>query len=72
MPSLGRILIGIGLAITLVGLVALFLGRLNIPLGRLPGDITYQGKNVTFYFPIATCIVISIVLSIIFWILNRR
>jgi hypothetical protein len=72
MPSFGRILIGIGLAITVVGLVFLFLGRFNAPPGRLPGDITYTAKNVTLYFPIATCLIISIVISIVFWILNRR
>jgi hypothetical protein len=72
MPSFGRILIGIGLAITVVGLVFLFLGRFNAPVGRLPGDITYTGKNVSLYFPIATCLVIGIVISIVFWILNRR
>ena len=72
MPSLGRLLIGIGLVITVIGLVALFLGRFNIPIGRLPGDMTYHGKNVTVYFPLATSIVISIVVSLILWILSRR
>jgi hypothetical protein len=65
-------LIGIGLVITVIGLVALFLGRFNIPVGRLPGDVTYRGKNVTVYFPLATSIVISIVVSLILWILSRR
>jgi hypothetical protein len=72
MPSIGRILISIGLIITAAGLVVLFLNRFNIPMGRLPGDITYTGKNVTLYFPIVTCIVISVVISIVLWILNRR
>ncbi|MCU1306377.1 MAG: hypothetical protein JWN45_1072 [Acidobacteriaceae bacterium] len=72
MPSFGRILISIGLIITAAGLVVLFLNRFNVPMGHLPGDITFTGKNVTVYFPIVTCIVISIVLSVIFWILNRR
>jgi hypothetical protein len=72
MPSLGRILITIGLLITAGGLVVLFLNRLNIPIGRFPGDFSYSGKHVTIYFPLVTCIVISIVVSIVFWILNRR
>jgi ribose/xylose/arabinose/galactoside ABC-type transport system permease subunit len=72
MPSFGRILITIGLIITAGGLVVLFLNRSNIPFGRMPGDITFTGKNVTVYFPIVTCIVISIVLSVVFWILKRR
>jgi hypothetical protein len=72
MPSLGKILIGIGLVITLVGLVGLFMERLNFPLGRLPGDIVYNTKNTTIYFPVVTCIVISVALSIVFWLLSRR
>jgi ribose/xylose/arabinose/galactoside ABC-type transport system permease subunit len=72
MPSFGRILISIGLIITAAGLVVLFLNRFNVPMGHLPGDITFTGKNVTFYFPIVTCIVVSIVLSVVFWLLNRR
>jgi DUF2905 family protein len=72
MPPFGRILIVLGLIITAVGLVVLFLDRFNIPIGRLPGDITYTGERVTVYFPLVTCIVISVVLSVVFWILNRR
>ena len=72
MPSFGRILISIGLIITAAGLFVLFLNRFNVPMGHLPGDITFTGKNVTFYFPIVTCIVVSIVLSVVFWLLNRR
>src|SRR5438270_188085 len=47
-------------------------GKANLPLGRLPGDISYRGKNVSFYFPLATSILLSIVLSIIFWFVGRR
>jgi hypothetical protein len=75
MPSIGRILISIGLIITAIGLVVLFFERFNLPmnrLGGLPGDITYTGKSVTVYFPIVTCIVISVVISIVLWILNRH
>jgi hypothetical protein len=47
-------------------------GRFHLPLGRLPGDIVYRGKNTTFYFPLATSIVLSIVISLILWLLNRK
>jgi hypothetical protein len=45
-------------------------GRLPLRLGRLPGDIAYRGKNSSFYFPIVTCIVISAVLTIVFWLVS--
>lgn len=71
MADIGRILIFIGLILALLGGIVLLAGK--IPgLGRLPGDILIQRRNVTFYFPIATSILISIVLSLIFWLLSRR
>ncbi|TAK09080.1 MAG: DUF2905 domain-containing protein [Candidatus Manganitrophaceae bacterium] len=71
MADLGRLLIFLGLLLALIGGVMLFAGK--IPgLGRLPGDILIQRRNVTFYFPIATSLLISIVLSLIFWLLSRR
>ncbi len=71
MADLGRILIFLGLLLIVVGGIVLLAGK--IPgLGRLPGDILIQRRNVTFYFPIATSILISIILSLIFWLLNRR
>ncbi len=70
--GLGRMLILVGGVILLLGVVVLLAGKANLPLGRLPGDITYRGKGITFYFPLATSILLSIVLSIIFWFLGRR
>ena len=64
-------LVFLGAAIVVVGLVFVLLGRTNLPLGRLPGDIVYRGKNTTFYFPLATSIVISIVLSILMYVIGR-
>ena len=64
-------LLVLGGVIVLAGAVLLFPGRFNLPLGRLPGDIVYRGKHSVFYFPITTCIVISVVLSLIFWLLGR-
>lgn len=71
MTSLGRLLIFAGAILIVVGVVVIVAGKANLPLGRLPGDISYRGKNTSFYFPIMTCIVISIILSLIMWIVNR-
>ncbi|MBV8898072.1 MAG: DUF2905 domain-containing protein [Acidobacteriaceae bacterium] len=70
--NLGRLLIFAGLALAAVGVVVLLISRLNLPLGRLPGDIVWRGRNTTLYFPWVTCLVISVVLTLIMWILNRR
>jgi hypothetical protein len=71
MTDLGKLLIGFGLALVMVGVVVMLLGRANLPLGRLPGDIVYRGKNTTFYFPLATSVVVSVVLSIILYVVGR-
>jgi len=67
---LGRMLIIIGLILAAVGVLFLLGGK--IPwLGRLPGDILYRGKNVTFYFPVVTSIIVSIILSLILYFFFR-
>jgi hypothetical protein len=71
MTDLGKLLIGLGLALVVAGIILTFLGRTTLPLGRLPGDMIYRGKNTTFYFPLATSIVLSVVLSIVMWILSH-
>ena len=71
MTDLGKLLLVLGGVIVLTGAVLLLAGRFNAPLGRLPGDIVYRGKNTVFYFPLATCIVVSIVLSLLFWLFGR-
>ena len=68
---LGRMLIVLGVILIVAGVLISFGGRLPFRLGRLPGDIAYQGKNTSFYFPIVTCIVISVVLSLIGWLIRR-
>ena len=71
MHDLGKILIAFGLLIVLAGLVLLLVGR--VPwIGRLPGDIHYQRGNFTFYFPLATSLLLSIVLMLILYFLGRR
>jgi hypothetical protein len=69
--DLGKILIAVGVLFVFFGLLLLLGGRLHLPIGRLPGDIVYRGKNTTFYFPIVTSILVSIVLSLIFWLIGR-
>lgn len=71
MGDVGRILVVTGTVILVVGLVLIALGRFNLPLGRLPGDIIYRGKNTTVYFPLATSILLSVVLSLVLYLLNR-
>jgi Protein of unknown function (DUF2905) len=71
MTDLGKLLLVFGGVIVVAGMVLLLAGRLNLPLGHLPGDIVYRGKNTVFYFPLTTCIIISAVLSLIFWLFGR-
>ncbi|MFZ0273607.1 MAG: DUF2905 domain-containing protein [Acidobacteriaceae bacterium] len=71
MTDLGRILIGIGLLLVVCGAVVLLAGRMGLPLGRLPGDITWRGRHTTVYLPLGTSILISVVLSLVFWLLSR-
>ncbi len=71
MAPLGRILIVLGVALVAVGLLVTFAGRLPFGLGRLPGDIYIQRKNTSFYFPLATCLILSVVFSLVMWILRR-
>ena len=71
MSDLGRILIGIGLFLVLCGAVVLLVGKLGLPLGRLPGDFAWRGKHTTVYFPLGTSILLSVVLSLVFWALSR-
>ena len=60
-----------GVVVAAIGLLLVFVGRTNLPVGRLPGDILYRGKHTTFYFPVATSILLSIVLSLVFYFLSK-
>jgi hypothetical protein len=71
MNDLGRVLIGLGLLLLLAGGLLLLLGRTGLPLGRLPGDISYRGKNMSVYFPLGTSILVSVLLSLVFYLLSR-
>ena len=70
--SFGRLLIVLGLLLAALGVVVSLGARLPIRLGRLPGDIVIRGKHSLFYFPLVTCLLISAVLSLALWLVNRR
>jgi hypothetical protein len=71
MAELGRLLLILGVALVVIGCIVMLLGRTGLPLGRLPGDVLYRGKNTTFYFPLASSILISVVLSIVLFLIGR-
>jgi hypothetical protein len=67
----GKILIVLGIALAGVGALLAFSGKLPFRLGRLPGDIVYQGRNGSLYFPVVTCILLSALLSLLMWVVNH-
>jgi hypothetical protein len=69
--ELSKVLILAGVLLALARIVLMALGRMNFPLGRLPGDFLYRGKNTTVYFPLATSVVLSVVLSIVMYVISR-
>jgi hypothetical protein len=71
MAEMGRWLVVLGIALVVLGGIAMLLGRTGAPLGRLPGDFLYRGKNTTFYFPLASSILISVVLSIVLFLIRK-
>lgn len=71
MNDLGRAILILGIVLVFIGGGMLLLGRTGLPIGRLPGDITYRGKHATVYFPVVTCIVLSLVLTVLSWIFNH-
>jgi hypothetical protein len=71
MTELGKILIFLGVLLAVFGVVLVFGSRLHLPISWLPDDIVYRGKNTTVYFPIVTSILISIVLSVVLYLIGR-
>jgi hypothetical protein len=71
MTEMGKLLVLFGGILVAAGIGLMLLGRMNIPLGRLPGDFLYRGKNTTVYFPLATSVVVSVVLSILLYLVSR-
>ncbi len=73
MWDFGKLLIGLGIVLILLGLFFTFVPHITkIPFGRLPGDIIIKRGNFTFYFPLASSIILSIILTVIFYFLSRR
>jgi Protein of unknown function (DUF2905) len=71
MADFGKVLVFWGVILAVAGVVMVLLGRTSLPLGRLPGDIVYRGKNTTFYFPLATSLLLSVVLSFALYVIGR-
>jgi len=69
--ELGKLLVFLGIALVVAGVVVILLGRIHLPLGQLPGDFLYRGKNTTVYFPLATSLLVSVVLSIVLYVVSR-
>jgi Protein of unknown function (DUF2905) len=69
--DIGKLLVLVGGVLILAGLVVMLLGKSSLPLGRLPGDIVYRGKNSVFYFPLATSILLSVALSLVLYVVSR-
>ena len=71
MNDLGKLLVVLGILLLAAGTVLILLGRANLPLGRLPGDIVYRGKNTTFFFPLATSLLLSLLFSLVLYLVGR-
>jgi hypothetical protein len=71
MSYLARLLVQLGLILIVAGGVIFLLGRLGISLGSIPGDLTWRRKNVTVFFPLGTSILISVLLTLLFWLFSR-
>jgi Protein of unknown function (DUF2905) len=69
--EIGKTLVVLGLLVAVAGLIFILMGRAHLPIGRLPGDIVYRGKHTTFYFPLATSILLSVVLSVVLYLVGR-
>jgi hypothetical protein len=70
-PHIGKLFIGLGIVMIAIGVLFLAAGKIPF-IGRLPGDIMVQRKNFTFYFPLATCILLSLLLTFLFWLFGKR
>lgn len=69
--ELGRALLGLGVLLILIGVFFYFGGKLPFRLGRLPGDIVHKGEHTTFYFPMVTSLLLSVGLTLLFWLISR-
>jgi hypothetical protein len=69
--DLGKLLVVVGVVLLVAGVALIILGRTNLPVGRLPGDIIYRGKNATFYFTLATSLLVCLLLSVVLYVIGR-
>jgi hypothetical protein len=67
----GKLLIVLGIVLAGVGALLVIAGKLPFRPGRLPGDIVYQGRDGSFYFPVVTCILLSVILSLLMWVVHH-
>ena len=67
----GRLLVSSGAVLIVIGLLFHFGAKLPLRLGRLPGDIIHRGERGTFYFPLVSCLIISVFISLILWLINQ-
>ena len=70
--NFGRVLMTLGGALLAVGALVWLSDRLNLPLGRLPGDIRIERENFRFYLPLTTCLLLSVLVSLVLWVLRKR
>ena len=71
MTDLGKLLLVLGSVIVIIGAALLLAGKFHLPLGRLPGDIVVRGKNTIFYFPLVTCLLLSVLLTLVLCLFRR-
>lgn len=70
--GVARLLIVIGVGFVVAGALVMLGDRVGVRIGRLPGDFVFRGRNTTFYFPLVTCLLLSLLLTLIGWLVNRR
>lgn len=68
---MGRYIVIAGAVLLVIGLAIAAAEKFGVPIGRLPGDLVWRGKNTTFYFPIVTCVLLSVLLSLVAWLFRR-
>jgi hypothetical protein len=68
--ELGKLLLAAGALLAIIGLILMFAGRFHVPLGRLPGDFSFRGRNTVVYFPLGTCILLSLLLTLLLWLIS--
>jgi Protein of unknown function (DUF2905) len=71
LPELGRTLLFLGGLLVVIGAFLFFGGKLPFRLGKFPGDVTYRGEHTTIYFPLVTCLILSLGLSLVLWLFSH-